>query len=370
MTSGDTLITQSKPTFGNIDFDTTPFLAFWEVTRACTLACRHCRATAQPRRHPQELTREEGYNLIDQAAQMGIPLLILSGGDPMMRPDLFDFIRYGTGKGLRMSLAPSATKLVTVEALGRAKEMGLARASLSLDGSTSTIHDAFRRTPGSYQRTIRAIEAAREAAVPIQINTTVSRFNIGDLENLKGLVAGFEAVLWDLFFLVPTGRGNRDDMISPQEHEDIFHWLYGLAPQVPFDIKTTAAEHYRRVALQMGKDHHPDTPPPADGIGRAARGVNDGKGCCFISHIGEVYPSGFLPLVAGNVRERPLADIYRNSPLFRDLRDPDKLKGKCGRCPYRSLCGGSRARAYAVTGDYLEAEPNCIYQPPETRGDT
>jgi radical SAM protein len=364
VTTGEALKTRGKP--HDIDFDTTPFLVFWEVTRACTLACRHCRATAQPRRHPQELSQEEGFHLIDQVAEMGTPLLILSGGDPMMRPDLFDFIRHGSGKGLRVSLAPSATKLVTPEAMTRAREAGLARASISLDGSTPSIHDAFRRTPGSFQRTIRAIEATREATVPIQINTTVSRFNIHDLENIRGLVAKFGAVLWDLFFLVPTGRAHQEDMISPQDHEEVFHWLYDISSQVPFDIKTTAAEHYRRVALQRGQTQHHINPVSNDGISRAAKGVNDGKGCCFVSHIGEVYPSGFLPLVAGNVRERPLADIYRGSSLFRDLRNPEKLKGKCGRCPYRVLCGGSRARAYALTGDYLEAEPNCIYQPPET----
>jgi radical SAM protein len=365
----------------DVDFDQTPFILFWEITRACALACRHCRAMAQPQRHPQELTTAEGFQLIDQIAALGVPLLVITGGDPMMRPDLFDFIRYGSERHLRVSLAPSATALVTPESLTRAKQAGVARISLSLDGSTAEVHDAFRRTPGSFRRTLNALESARAAGVSLQINTTVSRYNLDDLENMVEKVASFNPVLWDLFFLVPTGRGNKEDVISPQEHERVFHWLYDLSSQVPFDIKVTAAEHYRRVVIQRrqaerkGRDKSaapqgeltaPGFVSP-DGLPRAAKGVNDGKGCCFISHIGEVYPSGFLPLVAGNVRQQPLASIYRHASLFVALRDPDKLKGKCGRCEYKQICGGSRARAYAITGDYLEAEPYCLYQPGTTR---
>ncbi|MDP2953232.1 MAG: TIGR04053 family radical SAM/SPASM domain-containing protein [Chloroflexota bacterium] len=366
-------MTTGKPSL-DIDFNLYPFIVFWEITRACSLACLHCRATAQPKRHPQELTTQEGLGLIDQIAALNNPLLVITGGDPMMRSDLFQFISYGVEKGMRVSLAPSATKLVTPESLGRAKEAGLARVSFSLDGSCAEVHDAFRQTPGSFDRTIEVIGYAREVGLSLQINSTVSRYNLNDLGRLADKVGESGVVLWSVFFLVPTGRGKVEDMVSPQQHEAAFHWLYDLAQKVPFDVKTTAAEHFRRVIVQrrlaegMASGIQMAVAAPGfqyqDGVGRAPKGVNDGNGCCFISHIGEVCPSGFLPLVADNVREKPLAEIYRHSPLFRDLRDTAKLKGKCGRCEYNRICGGSRARAYAVTGDYLAAEPYCVYEPP------
>lgn len=365
---------RGKPSFAGIDFSQTPFIAFWEMTKACALACRHCRAVAQPKRNPMELTTVEGIRLLGEIADMGTPLMVLTGGDALMRPDLLEFIKYGNDRGMRVSLAPSATRLVTPEIMGKAKDAGLARASISVDGSTAEIHDAFRRTPGSFDRTINAIKAVGEAGVSLQINTSVSRYNISDLNNMVDFVVKCKAVMWDVFFIVPTGRGQREDMITPQQHEEVFNWLYDLTKQVGFDIKTTAAEHYRRVTLQRRKAEavenqakRPETVTPGfqhgDNIGRASKGVNDGNGCCFISHIGEVYPSGFLPLVAGNVRRQSLTEIYRKSPLFLELRDTTRIKGKCGRCEYKNICGGSRARAYGVTGDYMAEEPNCIYQP-------
>ncbi|MFH1487138.1 MAG: TIGR04053 family radical SAM/SPASM domain-containing protein [Chloroflexota bacterium] len=367
---------EQMPSLAEADFNEAPFIVFWEITRACALACRHCRAVAQPHRHPQELTREEGFHLIDDIAAFGNPLLVITGGDPMMRPDLGDFIRYGTQKGLRVSLAPSATAHVTRESLQKTKDAGVKRVSLSLDGSTAEIHDAFRQTRGSFEHAVRILRDVRDIGLSLQINTTLSRHNKDDLEAIALKVEGTGAVLWSVFCLVPTGRGKDDDMVSPQEHEDVFNWLYDLSKRVPFDVKTTAAENYRRVIIQrrraeagLAATSEVRLEPagagfdPGDGIARAAKGVNDGNGCCFISHIGEVYPSGFLPLVAGNVREESLVDVYRYSPVFCDLRDPSKLKGKCGRCEYIRICGGSRARAYAVTGDYLAAEPYCVYQP-------
>ncbi len=366
---------QGKPSLDGVDFSQNPFIVFWEVTRACALACRHCRAVAQPKRHPQELTTAEGEALIDQIASMGRPLLVITGGDPMMRPDLVHLIDHATRKGLRVSLAPSATRLVTRQALERARDAGLVRVSISLDGPNAEVHDAFRRTPGSFDLTMQVLQAVGQAGLTLQVNTTVSRYNRGCLEAIADKVAEFRAVLWSVFFLVPTGRGKDEDMISPQEHEEVFNWLYDTSRRVPFDVKTTAAEHYRRVVIQRrhaeagisGGEVRLELVAPGfsfqDGIGRATKGVNDGNGCCFISHIGEVCPSGFLPLVVGNVRQQPLPEIYRDSPIMRDLRNPDKLKGKCGRCEYKKVCGGSRARAYAVTGDYLQAEPYCIYQP-------
>ncbi|MFQ5987230.1 MAG: radical SAM protein [Dehalococcoidia bacterium] len=333
-------------------FDEKPFIVFWEVTRACTLACLHCRAEAQLQRHPQELTASEGFNLMDQIAALGSPLFIITGGDPLMRPGLLEFVEYATGKGLRVGLALSATGLVTPKVLGRLKETGLARLSFSLDGPTAEIHDLFRRTKGSFERSVRCLTYAREVGLPLQISSTVSRYNAQDLEGIALKVAEFGATVWDVFFLVPTGRGRREDVLSPEEHEQVFEQLYALSKSMPFAIKATAAPHYRRFVLQR------------EGTGALhIRDVNDGRGCCFISHIGEVYPSGFLPLRAGNVREKPLEEIYRRSRLFQELRDVGKLKGKCGRCEYRRTCGGSRARAYALTGDHLAAEPCCVYQP-------
>jgi radical SAM protein len=337
---------------------------FWEVTRACVFACRHCRAPAPPRRPPQELTTEEGFRLIDQVADMNAPLLVFTGGDPMMRPDLLELISYASGRVRRVSLAPTATARFTPRAAQAAYEAGVSRFSVSLDGATAEVQDTFRGMPGSFKRTLEILEAITGRGYSVQVNTTVSRYNVDALKELARMVVGLRPAMWDLFFLVPTGRGQREDMITPQQHEDTFRWLYRLSATVPFDIKTTAGQHYRRVALQESGEEGVTAPgfTSGDGIGRA-RGVNDGNGCCFVSHIGEVYPSGFLPLVAGSVRHTPLPQLYRDASLFRELRDPGRLKGKCGRCEYKMVCGGSRSRAYAVTGDYLEAEPYCIYQP-------
>lgn len=356
-------------------FDTSPFIVIWEVTRACELSCLHCRAEAQPKADPRQLTTEEGFRLLDQIKEFGNPVVVFTGGDPLMRPDLFELIRYGVDLGLRVSMTPSATPHVTKENMQRARDAGLSRWAFSLDGSTAEIHDAFRGFSGSYDVTMRAVEHLHELGLPVQINTTVSRYNVRDLDNMAALVEKLGAVLWSVFFLVPTGRGRMEDMISPDEHEQVFHWLYEVSKTVPYDIKTTAAQHYRRVVMQRNKTEKgertgrlvgviPSAKNSGDGIGRSFAGVNDGNGFVFISHRGDVQPSGFLPVTAGNVRENRLTDLYRHSPVFTALRNPDGYKGKCGICPYRTICGGSRARAYAVTGDYLASEPYCTFIPP------
>ena len=348
----------------SLDFNLTPFIVFWEVTRACAFACRHCRAKAQPRRHPQELGTEEGFRLIDQVADTKAPLLVFTGGDPMMRPDILKLISYAAGRVRRVSLAPTATNLVTPQAVEAAWQAGVSRFSVSLDGATADVQDSFRGMPGSFKRTMEILEVITGRGYSVQVNTTVSRYNVDMMEEMASMVGRLHPAMWDLFFLVPTGRGTRDDMINPQQHEEVFRWLYHYSRTAPFDIKTTAGQHYRRVAIQESGGGGVVAPgfTSGDGIGRA-RGVNDGNGCCFVSHTGEVYPSGFLPLVAGNVRQTPLSQLYRDTNLFQELRDTTRLKGKCGRCEYNIVCGGSRSRAYAVTGDYLQAEPYCIYQP-------
>ena len=357
-----------------VDFDQTPFTVAWEVTRACAYACIHCRAEAQPKRDPRELTIDEGFRLIDELVEVGRPILVVTGGDPMMRPDLFDLIRYASGRGLRVALSPTATKLVTPQRLREAREAGVARIQMSLDGSRPEVQDAFRGRPGAFQRTLEILDDIRNAGISLQIGTTVSRYNVDDLEAIARVVGEYGSVMWSLFLLVPTGRGRREDMISAAEHERVFNWLYDLSKDAPFDVRTTAAQHYRRVVIQRRQEEAAAASEKgvlvtgagysfADGLGQSNRGVNDGNGFAFISHTGNVCPSGFLPLSGGNVREQSFAEIYRSSALFRDLRDYSRLKGKCAVCEFRDVCGGSRARAYAVTGDYLESDPYCIYQP-------
>ncbi len=367
------------------NFDERPFVAIWETTQACDLACVHCRACAQPLRHSNELSTAEAKRLINEIAVMEVPVFVLTGGDPLKRPDIFELVKFASERNVRISLTPSATPLLTRESIARLKECGLARLAVSLDGPAAAIHDAFRRVPGSYQWTIDAVRWAREAGLPVQINTTVTRHNLAMLDDVIALLETLDITLWSVFFLVPTGRGSEIDLISAEEFERVFDKLYQTSQRVLFDIKSTEAQHYRRYLLQRRTEAKrrgeqasaifnrlpqfsqmsvgAETP---DGIGRAPRGINDGKGFVFISHLGEVYPSGFLPVSGGNVRRQSLSDIYRESPLFRSLRDSKNLKGKCGDCEYREVCGGSRARSYAMTGDMFAEEPCCVYQPKAT----
>jgi radical SAM protein len=380
-----------KPPVADVDFNLTPFTVAWEITRACALRCVHCRAEAQPKRDPRELTTEEGFRLIDQIAEIGGPILVLTGGDPMMRRDIFDFITYAAkDRGLRVALSPSATALVTRERLRRARDAGVTRTHISLDGATQESHDNFRQSPGSFQRTLEIMDDLRDLGMSLQIGTTVSRYSLHELDAIADIAARYGAVMLNFFFLVPTGRGTAEDMISPEAHERIFNWMYDLAKTAPFDVRTTAAQHYRRVVIQRRRQEMAEAAARgekvaagpggsmhltgagysfAGGLGQSTmKGVNDGNGFAFISHIGEVCPSGFLQIPAGSVRRQSFVEIYRHSPLFRELRDYTKLKGRCGACDFRDVCGGSRARAFAVTGDYMETEPYCIYVPPAWKG--
>lgn len=366
-----------------LDYNENPFIVIWELTRACQLKCLHCRAEAQHHRHPLELTFEEGKKLIDDIYDMNNPMLVFTGGDPLERPDVFDIAEYAIKKGVRVSMTPSATPNVTKEAMQKAKDIGLARWAFSVDGHSAEVHDHFRGTAGSFDLTMNAINYLHELDMPLQINTVISRYNYEYLDEMAEMVERLGVVLWSVFFLVPTGRGKESDMISPVEHEKVFRWLNQLSKRVPFDIKTTAGQHYRRVVIQdkireaKGKSDKEQifyedalmkgATGTIDGLGRAPKGVNDGNGFVFISHTGDVFPSGLLPIKAGNVRQTPLATIYRESEVFQNLRNPDKYKGKCGICEFRHVCGGSRSRAYNVTGDYMESEPYCIYIPKAMR---
>ena len=349
-------VNKSAPPFGRFDFNERPFIVIWEVTRACALACRHCRASAIEQRHPFELNTSEAFALIEQVVRANPALFVLTGGDPIVRSDLPLIIGYAAEKGLRVALSPSATPRLLEADFHRLKELGVARISLSLDGASRQTHDAFRGVPGTWNWTFQALARAADAEIPVQINTTFTRRNLHEFDAFVALLDAIRPVLWSVFQLVPTGRASADEVLTADEMEDLFERLHALSLTVPYDIKTTEGHHYRRVVVQRA------------GNTRAARqraplGINDGKGFVFISHTGEIHPSGFLPLPAGNVRRQELIDVYRHNPLFTQLRDTSLLKGKCGHCEFKNICGGSRARAYAMTGDFLAEEPSCSYQP-------
>ena len=341
-----------KPDFAAMDFDRSPFLVIWEVTQACSLACRHCRAEACPGRHIGELTTAEGKVLLEETRKFGPVLFVITGGDPLERPDIFELIRHGAGIGLRMTMTPAGTAMMTRERVAQMKEAGLVRLAVSLDGHDRESHDSFRGVDGSFEWTMNSVRYAREIGLEVQINTTVTHFNRNHIEDIARLLAAEDIALWSVFFLVPVGRGMQHDMISPKDHEEVFHQLVDLAREMPYDIKTTAAQHYRRVLMQRtalermqnGNGNGAARPLGAPGFtavpGRAAKGVNDGQGFVFISHRGAIMPSGFLPIPAGNVKTQSLIEIYRDSEIFRALRNPAGFKGKCGYCDFNDVCGG------------------------------
>ncbi len=364
--------------FSKLDFSRTPFLVIWELTQACDLACRHCRASALHDRSPEELTTAEGKRLLSEIRGMDTPVVVLSGGDPLKRPDLCELIQHGTKLGLRMATIPAATTLITRDVLANLKDAGLAQIAFSLDASTEALHDGFRQVPGTYRKTLQAIEWAHEIGLPVQINTTYSRLNLSDAGAMMELVSRLGIVFWEVFILVPVGRGSELEGLSAEECEQLLTRLYDCSTRSRFLLKVTEAPHYRRVIMQhraaLPQREHADAGSaipaqlaqgmgPAEAFGRKAKGINAGKGFCFVSHTGDVYPSGFLPISAGNVRSSTLSSLYQDSELFQMLRDPEQLKGRCGRCEFRDICGGSRSRAFALTGDLLAEDSSCIYQP-------
>lgn len=345
------------------DYSEAPMLTIWEVTQACDLACRHCRASARPERDERELTTQEGFGLLEQIRDLGNPIVVFTGGDPLKRPDLFRLLERSVQLGLRTTVTPSATPLLTRAAVARFKDVGVSRMAVSLDGPDAASHDGFRGVAGSFSRTMAALADARRIGLETQINSTATQLNRGKLPAMAELVEASGAKLWSVFFLVVTGRALAEDDLSAEEYERVFSFLYETSLRGRFDIKTTEAPHYRRYAAQQRKlrgEQRVETGPSM--IARHA-GINDGKGLVFVSHTGEVYPSGFLEVSGGNVRETTLAEAYRNSSPFRLLRDVDQLEGKCGECEFKRLCGGSRSRAMAATGSYLASDPRCVYQP-------
>ena len=368
----------------SIDFATAPFLVIWETTQACDLACMHCRASAQPLRNPEELSTEEGFKLLADTARMGTPVFVLSGGDPAKRPDLLDLVREGKRLGLRMGTVPAATPTLSSDLIRDLKQAGLDQMALSLDYPNADLHDGFRGVKGAFDKTLQAAEWAHQNGLPLQINTTLWAGSVPYLSEMAELVDRLQAVFWEVFFLVPVGRGEVLDGIEASRCEELFAILYEVQKKSHFILKVTEGPHYRRYVAQREAQIQAEGTPkgqrpprgmvsmpamlrrsegPGHTIGFAPHGVNAGKGFVFVSHLGEVFPSGFLPRSAGNVRTQSLIDIYRDAPLMRELRDPEALHGRCRQCEYRSICGGSRSRAYALTGDYLATDPWCAYQP-------
>lgn len=345
--------TERRSRFGFTDWDVAdrPQVVIWEATRACALACRHCRARAQRRPGPDELSTSEARALLETIAAMAPAIFVITGGDPLRRSDLFDLLACARTLGLRVSLAPSVTPDLDGAAMRRMADGGCVGVQFSLDGADAAAHDRFRGQPGTFARTLEACRWAHEVGIPLTIATTVTRQNAERLPVLRGLVESLGVVRWSLFFLVPTGRARPEEMVSADQAEAILVWAKAASETSPFVIKTTEAPQIRRL---LGEP---------DGRQGAAT-IADGRGFVFVAANGDICPSGFLPLAAGNVRGDDLLEIYRHAPLFRSLRDPDALRGpRCGRCRYRSVCGGSRSRAYAVFGDPLADDPLCAYDP-------
>jgi radical SAM protein len=353
-------------------------LVFWEVTRACLLACRHCRASAERDPLSGELSGAEGRALIDEVAAFGRPhpILVLTGGDCLLRNDIFEMVAYADSLGVPVAMSPSVTPMLTPEAIGRMAEAGVKAVSLSLDGATAATHDGVRGVPGHFDRTIPAIRALVGAGLKVQINTTVMQANLGELADIAALMADTGVAIWEVFFLVHVGRGEATGAITAAEHEDVCHFLYD-ASHYGFTIRTVEAPFFRRVVVQRrAGGPAPGTTsylrlqdrllerlgPPRERSSAHTVSTRDGKGIVFVSHDGQVHPAGFLPLPLGSVRERPLAEIYRDSPVLRSIRAAE-FSGRCGRCEYADLCGGSRARAYADTGDPLAEDSACVYEP-------
>jgi AdoMet-dependent heme synthase len=372
-----------------MDFNQRPFTVVWEATRACDLACVHCRAEANPQRSAAELSFAEAQQLVHDIKAFGqpYPIFVLTGGDPAKRADIIDVIEFARSEGLRVAMTPSATPLITRDMVRQFGEAGLIRLAVSLDGKDAATHDGFRGVAGSFERTLKILDWCRDFGLESQIHTTVTRHILPDLPAIAEMIAARGIKLWALFLLIAVGRAARRDIrrlnLSARQFESLFNWLYDLTKSVSFDVTPREGYHYRRVLLQrraaelgidvkhllvdVEKKHSTPTDvvtgPQRARIVRAPLGVNDGKGVVFISHQGQVQPSGFLNLVGGNVRTQSLADIYRNSPVFRAVRDFAQLKGKCGVCEFKSICGGSRSRAYALTGDPMRSDPFCVYQP-------
>ncbi len=354
----------SKVSTGNKDTGSNLRLIAWEVTRNCNLNCIHCRAAATQGPHEGELETQACFTLLDQVKEVGSPVVILTGGEPLLRPDIFEIARYGTEKGLRMVMAPNGTLITGANA----KEMvaaGIQRISISLDGATAASHDRFRQVEGAFDGALQGMQFAKDAGLDFQINTTITQQNFEELPKIQDLAVKLGAVAHHIFLLVPTGRGKYivDQEISAQQYEQTLNWFYEQKDRVPLQLKATCAPHYYRILRERAHQEGKSVTFKSHGLDAVTRGCLGGTSFCFVSNTGVVQPCGFLDINCGNVIETLFSRIWKESEVFLALRDFDKLGGKCGKCEYRKVCGGCRARAYEATGDYLAEEPLCLYQP-------
>ena len=336
----------------------------WEVTRSCNLNCIHCRAAAERGPYPGELGTEEALRLIDEIVSFSQPVVILTGGEPLLRPDIYDLARYGTQQGLRMVMAPNGT-LLDAEKAARLKASGIQRVSISLDGAAAETHDRFRQVEGAFTGALRGIQFLKEAGLEFQINTTVTQRNFQELPEILDLAVKLGAVAHHIFLLVPIGRGKemKGEAIGGKEYEKILHWFYDQRGKAPLQLKATCAPHYYRILRQRAREEGKKVIPQTHGLDAMTRGCLGGIGFLFISHVGDVQPCGYLEAFSGDVKRQRLRDIWESSPVFRQLRDFSAYRGRCGRCEYMRVCGGCRARAYERSGDFMAEEPLCIYQP-------
>ena len=347
------------------DYAKSPMNVYWEITQACALACRHCRAEAISTPHPKELNFEESVAFLRQIPEFGEPLpqLILTGGDPLARKDLYALIDEARKLHLGVSITPATTPALTREVMLRLKQHGVEGLGLSLDGSSAERHDSIRGVPGTFDRTIQALRWAQELEMPVQVNTLAAAETAADMPAIYELLKPFGIARWSLFFLIAVGRGKVLQPLSPEDGERLMHWIHATSREASFIVATTEAPSYRRVTLEgMRAEGMTGEQIRRSGVTRSY-GIRDGHGVVFVSSTGDICPAGFLPLAAGNARESHIVNVYRDSPLFRQLHDPTQFEDRCGVCDYRTLCGGSRARAYAATGNPLASDPFCQYEP-------
>jgi heme b synthase len=336
----------------------------WEVTRSCNLSCVHCRASAERGPYSGELSRDECFAFLDNLATFSKPVIILTGGEPLLREDIFDIARHGTDHGFRMVMAVNGT-LLTKDICKEMIDSGIQRISISLDGANAESHDKFRAVEGAFEGALQGIQMARESGLEFQLNTTVTQINLAELPQILDLAVELQAAAHHIFLLVPTGRGEEllDQSLMAEEYEETLHWFCSKANRVPLQLKATCAPHYQRVIRQRAKAEGKKITPKTHGLDAMTRGCLGGISFCFVSHVGEVQPCGYLEVSAGQIRETPFSEIWMHSPFYQELRNYRLYRGKCGRCEYVSVCGGCRARAYAQSGDYMSEEPLCLYQP-------
>lgn len=339
-------------------------LVAWEVTRSCNLACKHCRAEAHPEPYPGELSHDEALRLIDTFKETGDPIIIFTGGEPLMRPDIFELVSYANGKGLRCVMAPNGT-LITPESVQKMKESGIQRCSISIDGPEAASHDEFRGTPGAFEQSLRGIGYLKDAGIEFQINSTVTKGNLHSFKDIFKLANDLGAAAWHIFLLVPMGRAAQlqEEVISAAEYEEVLNWFYDFRKSTSMHLKATCAPHYYRIMRQRAKAEGVQVTPDNFGMDAMTRGCLGGTGFCFISHTGTVQPCGYLELDCGNIRETPFPEIWRSSKPFLQFRNQDDYDGKCGVCEYHKVCGGCRARAHSLTGNHMGEEPLCTYIP-------